>query len=228
MAHSRYSKQHRRRPSQRRSKKQRQFIDLNGFFWTIAIVFAVGLVFVLGYDRWQQRQTQEEAAAVSASAASVQKQKQNFIGRVAPEAVQLQSSTHVLPSVTIAQAILESNWGKSSLSQKYNNLFGVKGSDPSNTQELTTQEYVDGKWQTITARFRVYDSYAASIQDHAQLFTRGTTWNPQQYQHFLAAKDYREAAKALETDGYATDPDYASKIIEIVETYQLTKYDQPS
>ena len=59
MAYSRYSKQHkRRRLSSRRPKKQRQFIDLNGFFWTVAVVFAVGLIFVLTYDRWQQHTAQ--------------------------------------------------------------------------------------------------------------------------------------------------------------------------
>lgn len=221
MAYSRY-RSRRRKP---RRKKKRGMIDLNGFFWAALVVFVIGLIFVLTYDRLQRQTVVDEQAAAASSSSAEQRAKQQFIKRVAPQAVALETSYHVLPSVTIAQAILESDWGNSALSKKYNNLFGVKGSDTSNTQEMTTKEYVDGKWRTITARFRVYDSYAASILDHAELFQRGTTWNPQQYQHFLAAKDYKSAAQALGTDGYATDPDYAGKLINIIETYGLNKYD---
>ncbi|WP_261806937.1 glycoside hydrolase family 73 protein [Lapidilactobacillus luobeiensis] len=202
-------------------------IDTNNFFLGVMLFFVLGIVVVLFlHFRQQENLSAEQAAASSSAKAAEQREKQAFIKKVAPEAVQLHKTYSVLPSVTIAQAILESNWGKSTLSAKYNNLFGVKGSDPANTQEMTTQEYVNGEWQTVTARFRVYASYEASILDHAQLFVRGTTWNPQQYQHFLAAKDYQAAAQALETDGYATDPAYAKKIIALVEAYSLDQYDK--
>ena len=64
-----------------------------------------------------------------------------------------------------------------------------------------------------------------SIRDHALLFVNGTDWNPQQYATVRAAKDYKTAAAALKTDGYATDPDYPQKLIHLIETWNLTQYD---
>ncbi|WP_415652149.1 glycoside hydrolase family 73 protein [Schleiferilactobacillus perolens] len=193
-------------------------------YTVLTLLVACGLV-VGGAMWYSQHQQAEYAARIEAEKVADEKRKQAFIAKVAPTAQSLYKTYHIFPSITIAQAILESNWGESSLSADYNNLFGVKGSDPNNTKEMTTQEYVNGEWQTIKARFRVYASYAQSITDHAALFTRGTTWNAKQYEHVLAAKDYKTQAQALQSDGYATDPDYASKIIQIIEKYGLTKYD---
>ena len=150
---------------------------------------------------------------------------QHFIAQLAPYAQQLYREYHVLPSITLAQAILESNWGTSTLATKYHNLFGVKGEDPHNTQLLTTQEYVNGQWQTITGRFRVYPSYQAAMLDHALLFVHGTSWNGQQYADVLHANNYHTAAQALLTDGYATDPNYPQKLLKIITKYHLEQYD---
>ncbi|WP_223850009.1 glycoside hydrolase family 73 protein [Schleiferilactobacillus harbinensis] len=193
--------------------------------YTLLALLLVGGVTVGGAMWYVHHTDEEQAAQASAAKAAEARRKQAFIAKVAPTAQSLYSQYKIFPSITIAQAILESDWGESSLSAEYNNLFGVKGTNPANTKEMTTQEYVNGEWQTIKARFRVYASYAQSITDHAQLFTRGTTWNAQQYQRVLAAQDYKTQAKALQADGYATDPDYASKLIEIIATYGLTKYD---
>ena len=90
---------------------------------------------------------------------------------------------------------------------------------------LETQEYQNGQWITISARFRVYASFEESIQDHSALLANGTTWNKQQYQHVLASTNYLEAAHNLQRDGYATDPDYTQKIIQIIQKYHLDRYD---
>lgn len=153
------------------------------------------------------------------------KQKEEFIKVVAPIAQREDKKYGILPSVTIAQACLESNYGQSTLAKNYNNLFGVKGSDPNTSKELTTKEFVNGHWETIHGRFQIYDSYDASIRAHTLLFVKGTSWNPNQYQHVLAAKDYKEQAKALETDGYATDPGYANKLISLIREFNLNQYD---
>jgi mannosyl-glycoprotein endo-beta-N-acetylglucosaminidase len=63
------------------------------------------------------------------------------------------------------------------------------------------------------------------MDDHTQLFVNGTDWNAKQYADVLAATDYKTAAKALQSSGYATDPDYADKIINVIETYNLEQYD---
>lgn len=189
----------------------------------IAIIISAVLLLAL-VDRQQATKPKEATTTIAQSTDS--SEKQDFIDKVAPEAVKLKATYQVLPSITIAQAILESDWGQSQLTAKYNNLFGVKGDRTENTKEMTTQEYLNGEWKTVTARFRVYASYRDSLLEHAQLFHKGTTWNANQYQHFLAAKNYQEAAKALETDGYATDPGYAEKLIELIQQYHLDDYDK--
>ena len=152
-------------------------------------------------------------------------QGSDFIADIAPAAQQMQVNYGVHASISIAQAILESDWGESELSAVYNNLYGMKGDNPGNTVLLSTSEYYNGEWITIQAKFRVYDSWAESIQDHALLFVNGTTWNPNQYAAVLQASTYQEAAQALQDCGYATDPDYAEKLIAVIEQYALYEYD---
>lgn len=193
------------------------------------VTMAVLLLVVLGAVKaFDYHEAQVKQAAINASLALKNKEaakKQAFIEQLAPYAKKLYQTYQILPSITLAQAILESDWGQSQLASEYKNLFGVKSEDPSNSKVLATQEYVDGTWKTVKARFQVYPNFDASLLAHAKLLAQGTSWNAQQYQHVVQAKDYVTAAKALQQDGYATDPDYAQKIIQIIEKYQLTKYD---
>lgn len=152
-------------------------------------------------------------------------QGSDFIADIAPAAQQMQANYGVHASISIAQAILESDWGESDLSAVYNNLYGMKGDNPENTVRLMTSEYYNGEWVTIQANFRVYDSWAESVQDHALLFVNGTTWDPDQYAPVLQAATYQEAAQALQDCGYATDPDYAEKLIAVIEQHALYEYD---
>ncbi|GKT03143.1 glycoside hydrolase family 73 protein [Furfurilactobacillus entadae] len=157
---------------------------------------------------------------------SVTQEHQAFIKRVAPYAQQLQQRTHVLASVQIAQAILESDWGSSTLASKYHNYFGVKAGSAEPGVTLSTQEYVNDHYETVNARFRTYANWQESFTAHAQLFVNGVDWNANKYADVLAATDYKAGAAALQKDGYATDPAYTNKIIEVVEKYHLNKYDQ--
>jgi flagellum-specific peptidoglycan hydrolase FlgJ len=91
---------------------------------------------------------------------------------------------------------------------------------------LKTQEFYNGEWVTINGRFAVYEDVGASMRAHSLLLVNGTSWNPNQYARVLAATNYQQAAQALVQDGYATDPDYAKKIIRVVETYQLQRFDE--
>ena len=145
--------------------------------------------------------------------------------QVAPEAQAMQKKYNVPASITIAQAILESDWGSSKLAAKYHNLFGIKGTGE-NSQVLTTKEYVNGKWITTKGRFKVYSSWSESIKDHTKLMINGTDYNSQNYQAVTQASDYKEAAKALQEAHYATDPDYAQKLISAIQTYKLYNYDK--
>lgn len=150
---------------------------------------------------------------------------QEFIDELVPHAKELQQGYGILPSIILGQAILESNWGESQLASQYNNLFGIKTSENQNKISLETKEYVNEQWITIQGDFRVYNSWDESLDDHTMLFVNGTNWNPQLYAGVLTATNYQEAAQALQTAGYATDPDYANKIIDVIKTYNLEQYD---
>ena len=151
---------------------------------------------------------------------------QQFIQNLVPSSQKAYQLYQVLPSISLAQAILESDWGESGLSQNYYNLYGVKAGAAEPSVQLETSEYIDGKWITIMAPFRVYNSWSESVEAHAKLLTYGVDWNPKLYEPVLKAKNYKEAAHALQKAGYATDPTYAQKIIHVIETYHLEQYDQ--
>ncbi|HAZ0708953.1 glycoside hydrolase family 73 protein [Enterococcus faecium] len=151
---------------------------------------------------------------------------QQFIERLVPHAQELQDGYGVLPSIILGQAILESNWGKSTLASKYNNLFGIKAYEDQKKVSLETKEFVNEEWITIQGDFKVYDSWEQSMDDHTQLFVQGVDWNPALYEKVITATNYQEAAQALQDAGYATDPGYAQKIIQVIETYQLNQYDR--
>ncbi|MBL7575357.1 Flagellum-specific peptidoglycan hydrolase FlgJ [Peptoniphilus asaccharolyticus DSM 20463] len=134
---------------------------------------------------------------------------------------------NVLPSVTIAQAILESNWGKSDLAINGKNLFGIKDSKEWKGEIYTkkTKEQDSLKTYTITANFRKYGSWLESIQDHDKFFI-STPWRVQNYQRVLKSTNYKEQAQALQACGYATDREYANKLINLIEKYNLQKFDK--
>lgn len=134
---------------------------------------------------------------------------------------------NVLPSVTIAQAILESNWGKSDLAINGKNLFGIKASKDWKGEIYTkqTKEQDSSKTYTITANFRKYKSWLESIQDHDKFFV-STPWRIQNYQRVLKSTNYKEQAQALQACGYATDRQYANKLINLIEKYNLQEFDK--
>lgn len=152
--------------------------------------------------------------------------KEEFITTIVPMAQQSMKKYHIPASIIIAQAALESNFGQSELAEKYNNLFGVKAGFWEPGVDLPTIEYVDGQRMEVEQRFRVYRSWKQSILAHAKLLAHGTSWNEQQYEEVLQAKNYQAAAYALQNAGYATDPNYAQKLIQMIETYQLYRWDE--
>jgi flagellum-specific peptidoglycan hydrolase FlgJ len=151
--------------------------------------------------------------------------REAFIKTIAPYAKELQENYGILPSIVIGQAVLESNFGQSQLARKYNNLFGVKAYGDQKKVNLETKEYVNEEWIVIKGEFVVYDSWEDSMLAHSKLFANGVTWNPALYHKVLTATNYRQAAEEIQNAGYATDPDYANKLIQIIQTYQLADYD---
>ncbi|MGC6770482.1 glycoside hydrolase family 73 protein [Enterococcus sp. LJL128] len=187
-------------------------------------VLLLGLLLIAGFFsfRFLTGNTVKEAVKTQDNKAVSQ---EDFIERIRPHAEELQAAYGVLPSIIIGQGILESNWGQSTLASEYNNLFGIKAYGDQKKVNLETKEYINELWVTIQGDFRVYDTWEESMDDHTRLFVDGVTWDPRLYENVLLANDYKEAANALQAAGYATDPDYAEKVIHVIETYKLYKYD---
>lgn len=169
-----------------------------------------------------------QADTVQYSSASSQQQ---FINQIAPHAQSVANANDLYASVMMAQAILESAWGQSTLAQAPNyNLFGIKGSYNGQTVYMNTLEFLNGQWVTKNEPFRRYPSYAESFMDNARTL-RNVSFQSGVYYYAGAWKSnttsYRDATAWL-TGRYATDPNYATSLNRIIETYGLTQYDTPS
>jgi flagellum-specific peptidoglycan hydrolase FlgJ len=149
----------------------------------------------------------------------------DFLSIAAQAARQAAATTGVPASVTVAQAILESDWGRSSLAQDANNYFGIKamgtlGND--GVVWLPTSEYDDsGQLYQTTSAFRAYKSLADSVTDHDLLLEQAARYAPA----MRVANDPRQFAQQLSLDGYSTDPAYADKLIALMDRYNLHQLD---
>lgn len=202
----------------RRGKKRLLKLDL--WLWISSI-----LILAIAASFWSQTTIFKPAPPTQQD--QIKAQRVAWINELAPYARQIQEQYGVIASISIAQAILESDWHTSVLSTQYNNLYGIKADVGQKSVVLPTQEFENGEWLTIQGRFAAYDSWQQSMRAHAELLYHGTSWNAAQYQHVLVAKDYQTAATALTKDGYATDPTYAEKLVNIIQTWHLSRFDVP-
>lgn len=126
-------------------------------------------------------------------------------------------------SVVIAQAILESGWGKSSLATKYNNYFGLKCGSTWKGKSVnlaTKEEYTEGTYTNIKANFRVYDSVEEGVKGYFDFI------NTTRYKNLKGVTDYKTYIKNLKSDGYATSSSYIDNLTKLVEQYKLTTWDK--
>lgn len=154
-------------------------------------------------------------------------EKMTFIKSIEKGAKKSYKKYGIYPSVTIAQAILESGWGKSKLATDSKNIFGIKADSSWNgeyVEVITSENYDD----TITAKFRKYEDVNKSIEDHAKFLIE----NPRYKDHgVFKAKNYKNQSQALEDAGYSTKKNkqgefiYADMLINIIEKYGLDKFD---
>jgi len=144
---------------------------------------------------------------------------QEFIDAISPAAVALMHTSKIPASFCIAEAADESGWG---VHCPGFNIFGVKADaswhGPVTTE--STKETVNGKTVVITAKFRAYPSWLASLEDHAQFLLTNPRYRPA-----FAYTTGALFARAVAAAGYATDPLYASKIISIINTHGLSALD---
>ncbi|HEV2242157.1 MAG TPA: glucosaminidase domain-containing protein, partial [Streptosporangiaceae bacterium] len=159
------------------------------------------------------------APAQPASPAATTTQQQ-FIDMLVPGAMAAQRKYGVPAAVTIAQAIEESGWGQSGLAARDHNLFGIKGTGPAGSDMLPTQEFESGQMVNRTAIFRVYHNFAESIDDHGRLLATSGY-----YRQAMADRQDPDKFAASLTGIYATDPAYGTKLIGIMQQYDLYRYD---
>ena len=161
----------------------------------------------------------------------------DVIKKVGPLFTADQKKTGILASVTAAQFILESGYGKSELAQNANNCFGMKKSLSGNTWagsswdgksvyiKKTGEQNPDGSYVTITADFRKYPCVEDSIADHSAYLLGAMNGSKQRYSGLKGCADYKKAAQIIKDGGYATSLTYVSKLCEIIERWNLTQYD---
>lgn len=152
-----------------------------------------------------------------------------FVEEIGEDAREIGQKYDLYASVMIAQAILESASGNSRLAKSpNNNLFGIKGKFQGNYVEMSTlEDNGKGGMYTVSAKFRKYPDKKASIDDYASLMKGGTDNQSSYYAGAFKSntQNYREATNFL-TGRYATDTRYYEKLNGLIETYDLTKYDQ--
>ena len=177
------------------------------------------------------------SAGTSAPAADVQPKTENekFIENVGKMAREDMKKTGICAAITVAQAILESGWGKSELAVNANNLFGMKKSLSGNTwagstwdgksvySKDTKEVYASGP-ATVRADFRAYPSWSASVNDHSAYLAGAKNGSALRYKGLVGEKDYKKAAQIIKSGGYATATDYVSKLCALVEQYGLTRF----
>lgn len=143
----------------------------------------------------------------------------------------------ILASVSAAQFILESGYGKSELAQNACNCFGMKCSLSGNTwsgstwdgkskyTKQTSEEYTAGQITTVTADFRKYGCIEDSVADHSAYLNGAKNGANLRYAGLKGCTDYKKAIQIIKDGGYATSSTYVEKICSIIEKYNLTQYD---
>ena len=176
-------------------RKRRSKNRHTGRNWIISILAVI--VIFLGvyvghhfYRIWNQQRIEQEAREKDRRA------KQLFIQQVAPEAQAMQNTYHVYASITIAQAILESQWGTSQLASQYHNLFGIKGSYNGNSVVMRTREVYGGRSVYVNANFRAYANNSESVTDHGRFLNVNS-----RYSNLLGDTNYVSVANKLQQDG---------------------------
>lgn len=149
--------------------------------------------------------------------------KSDFMTKVVPVIIsEALARGYKYPSAIIAQAACESNWGKSQLSAKYHNYFGMKCGSKwkgASVNMKTKEEYTKGTLSTIRDNFRAYDSLEAGIKGYFDFI------DCTRYKNLKIATSSKDYITKLKNDGWATSSTYISTLWKIVEGNNLTKYD---
>lgn len=145
--------------------------------------------------------------------------REDFISDLAPLAQELGEAYGLFPSVVLAQAALESGFGQSLLTQEYKNYFGIKAQAGEGVL-LPTQEVEEGQFVDEDAYFRSYRSARQSFYDYGDLISQAPRYEP-----VRQATSPEEACLALYPAGYSTNPAYGDLLIQLINDYDLKRFD---
>lgn len=147
---------------------------------------------------------------------------QDFIKMIGNAAAKQYSKYKILPSLTIAQAVLESAWGKSGLAIDCHNYFGMKwveGCGCDYKAYSTKEQRSNGSYYTIVAKFRKYKNVEDGIKGYYEFLKYP------RYKNLIGVTDYKKACELIRADGWATSLSYTNNLIKLIETYKLYDYD---
>lgn len=169
----------------------------------IAMAFVAALLFLL-----RPRYEPDRASIVN---------REDFFAEFAPLAQEVGKKYDLYPSVILAQAAAESNFGESELSKHYNNYFGIKGKGV----VLPTMEMEGEEKKMVQDGFRTYGSARESFYDYGKLIAKAP-----RYEAVRRAESPEAYARALYPAGYSTNPHYGDILIRTMEAYNLKTYDE--
>lgn len=174
------------------------------------------------------RSRAESLAAYGAPAATPTTSQSNFVQRHSEAAAEVEKTSGLPSGFMLGQAGHETGWGRHEIKGRDGepsfNLFGIKatGGWKGKVAEIVTTEYVDGVAKKMVAKFRAYDSYEDSFRDYARLITQ----SPRYAQVSQQTDSVQAFASGLQKAGYATDPEYASKLSRAINTTLRLQRDQ--
>lgn len=163
------------------------------------------------------------AATAPVEAQTNSQKVKDYIARYAPIAIEQQALYGIPASITLAQGIVESNFGTSFLATTHNNHFGIKcGGTWSGRSVGKVDDEKDDKGRDKESCFRSYNSDSDSFTDHSLFLSERSRYSGL---FDLDVYDYKGWARGLKAAGYATNPQYADMLIARIETYELYRYD---
>ena len=163
--------------------------------------------------------------------------EEQVLAKVGPLFTADQKKSGILASVSMAQFILESGYGKSELALGANNCFGMKKSLSGNTwsgsvwdgvsiyKKKTQEQKADGSYVAVTAEFRKYPNVGDSIADHSAYLLGAKNGEKLRYDGLKGCSDHKKAVQIIKDGGYATSLTYVEKLCSIIEKWKLTQYD---
>jgi len=149
--------------------------------------------------------------------------RRSFLSTIADAALESSRNNKIPPSIILAQAALESGWGRSRLAQRHHNIFGIKATGSQDATLLNTLEFGQKGAHIVQARFRTFSSIQASIAHHGELLS-----SDHRYESTRSVGNNWRAVLAELAPMYASDPGYAASISQIIETYDLDRWDSVS